>query len=187
MLKIMYLPGLLLLTTLIPITALATEQHKSTSPNAIQIYARKQTNITIRGKIYLDAKPLPEAQCNKKLITVTLRRIKRNPNYNASRVNEPYTYKTIANSDSQNHRISGDIKRGYCEYVLREIPQIKGNYELKADIKSDEQFPTDAPSYCTVSPVFSEPIGWENPMSISSDFDINKDMKLTRVVAKCQP
>jgi hypothetical protein len=186
MLKIRCLPIVLSLTVLIPITVLATEDQKLTSPN-IYTYARKKADVTIRGKIYLEAKHQPEAKCDKKLIRVTLSKRVPIPNYNPSLGNERYIYITIANSDARNHRISGDIKKGYCEYVLRDIPKVKGSYELSANVQNDEQFPNDAPVYCTVSPLFSEPIGWKNPISSSTSFDTNKDMKLTRVVAKCQP
>lgn len=169
MVKIKYIIALSCLC-LAPIEASASNQHK----------------ITVRGKIYIKVNYLPEVKCSKNFLSVNLRKVVQNPNYNAEKGNEQYIYKTVANLQSENNSITGDIKQGYCQYILINIPKIKGNYDLSADIISEKQFPNDAPAYCTVSPVYSEPIGWANPIAIA-ELSKNKDMELTRVIAKCQP
>lgn len=159
---------------------------KSSSENVNLLVMNNKKYRKIRGKIYLRVKPIASAKCDKKLLRVTLSRVIPNPKYNGSSITEKNIYKLVASSESRNNSISGDIQRGYCDYTLKNIPIIKGNYHLETSILNEKLFPHDAPSECTVSPVFSQPLGWENPLT-SSSLNTNKDMELTMVVAKCQP
>ncbi|WP_157780750.1 hypothetical protein [Calothrix sp. NIES-3974] len=158
---------------------------KSSSENVNLLVMNNKKYRTIRGRIYL-VKPIASAKCDKKLLRITLSRIIPNPKYNGSSITEKNIYKLVASSESRNNSIIGDIQRGYCDYILKNIPIIKGNYHLETSILNEKLFLDDALSKCTVSPVFSQPLGWENPLT-SSSLNTNKDMKLTRVVAKCQP
>jgi hypothetical protein len=152
-----------------------------------QATTKSKADLTMRGKIYFDVKPLTGSTCNKKIVRVILYQVTPNPLHKPGADSEPYLSKAIANSDSRNNRISGNIDRGYCDYVLEKIPQSGSNYELKASAPDRSQFPSDAPAYCTISDIYSEPIGWKNPIASMRSLNSPKDLKLTRIVAKCQP
>jgi hypothetical protein len=157
-----------------------------TAVTPIGALAANVKGTTIRGKIFIKVEYTSEAKCSKDTMYVSLSRMVKNPKYSPTYGTEQYIYKSIVDTDSKNNYIGGDIKRGYCEYILNNIPTRKGRYRLTTVVKDEAQFPNNAPAYCTVSPVYSESISWKNPIS-TNDFGQTKDMELTRVVAKCQP